>query len=124
MGLTGLLARCAELFGLLRGAYGAFKALRARPYDAARGEEALRLWAVLGCFLFLYRAYLEWALSFWLPFYDELRLGALVWLLLPGSSAPRYFFERFLHPALTLAARRRWQRRDEAAATRGGAKAE
>jgi hypothetical protein len=91
--------------GLFYGAYSSFKALKGGDggrggYDPAAGERLLRFWAVLS-FLFIYEAFGEWLLAFLVPFYTELKCVGLVWLLIPGSDAPRYFFDRFLHPAVT-----------------------
>ena len=101
MGLISFLQSVLQLVGLVLGALLSFKVLRANPYNEADGARMLRFWAVLSAF-FLYTAYLEWAISFWMPFYNEFKLGGLIWLLTPGSSAPSYFFEKYLHPAVTV----------------------
>lgn len=61
----------------------------------------LRYWAVLSG-LQTYESYLE-ILFFWLPFYAELKLAALIWLVTPGSSGPQWLFDRLLHPAMAVA---------------------
>ena len=101
MGLVSFLQSVLQLVGLVLGALLTFKTLRANPYIEADGARMLRFWAVLSAF-FLYSSYLEWAVSFWMPFYNELKLGGLIWLLTPGSSAPSYFFDKYLHPAVTV----------------------
>jgi hypothetical protein len=101
MGLVSFLQSVLQLVGLVHGALLTFKTLRANPYIEADGARMLRFWAVLSAF-FLYSSYLEWAVSFWMPFYNELKLGGLIWLLTPGSSAPSYFFDKYLHPAVTV----------------------
>lgn len=90
--------------GLFYGAYSSFKALNGDGrggYDAVRGEMILRYWVVIAG-LGLYESYAEWAVSFWLPFYSELKLAGLLWLLTPHSKAPKYFFDRLLHPTVLM----------------------
>lgn len=95
-----------RLYALLFGAWSTFKLLKGGQtgqYDAVAGERMLRFWAVLSGLL-TYDTYFEWILSFWVPFYYEMKLTALLWLAYPGSDAPRWLFNRLLHPAMAVAA--------------------
>lgn len=55
-------------------------------------------WSVLSCAL-LVESWTEFILV-WVPFYSWIRLGFLLWLVLPSTQGARVLYERHLHPYL------------------------
>lgn len=55
-------------------------------------------WSVLSCAL-LAESWLEFIL-WWVPFYSYIRLGFLLYLVLPQTQGARYLYETYLHPYL------------------------
>lgn len=89
-----------RIIALFYGSYYSFKILKTNAtYNSQEGERLLRFWAVLS-FLSIYESYFEWAVSFVIPFYTEIKFGGLVWFLIPNSTAPIYFFNKLLHPSI------------------------
>ena len=55
-------------------------------------------WSVLSCAL-LAESWTEFILV-WIPFYSWIRLGFLLWLVLPSTQGARVLYEGYLHPYL------------------------
>lgn len=55
-------------------------------------------WSVLSCAL-LAESWTEFILT-WIPFYSWIRLGFLLWLVLPSTQGARVLYESYLHPYL------------------------
>ncbi|KAK5626057.1 hypothetical protein RRF57_001772 [Xylaria bambusicola] len=55
-------------------------------------------WSVLSCAL-LAESWTEFILV-WIPFYSWIRLGFLLWLILPSTQGARVLYESYLHPYL------------------------
>lgn len=107
MAIFALVASGLELACLFYAAHTTWKFLKG-PYDAERGASLLQMWTVLS-FLPVYESYAEWSISFWMPFYWELKSAALGLLFFPRVHGPALVFGRVVRPAVEEA-ESRWQR--------------
>ncbi|KAI2636668.1 TB2/DP1, HVA22 family-domain-containing protein [Xylaria nigripes] len=76
--------------------YASYKALKTS--DPSQLTPWLMYWSVLSCAL-LAETWTEFILV-WIPFYSWMRLGFLLWLVLPSTQGARVLYESYLHPYL------------------------
>ncbi|ORX95863.1 hypothetical protein K493DRAFT_407457 [Basidiobolus meristosporus CBS 931.73] len=97
MGLFYLLTKGAcTVSGLLYPAYASYRAL-----DERRSDELLTwlmFWIVMG--LFTAVEFVADIIIFWVPFYYQLKLAFILWLILPQTQGSTYLYKTFIHPTL------------------------
>jgi hypothetical protein len=76
--------------------FASYKALKTS--DPAQLTPWLMYWSVLSCAL-LVESWTEFILV-WVPFYSWIRLGFLLWLVLPSTQGARVLYESYLYPYL------------------------
>ncbi|VDP45389.1 unnamed protein product [Soboliphyme baturini] len=86
------------IFGALFPAYHSYKVVKGRRLrDYVRWT---MYWIVFA--LFLWIETLTDVLLFWLPFYYELKIVFVIWLLSPYTRGATILYKTFIHPTLTL----------------------
>ncbi|KAI1757906.1 TB2/DP1, HVA22 family-domain-containing protein [Xylaria castorea] len=86
----------ASIASFLFPLFASYKALKTS--DPAQLTPWLMYWSVLACAL-LAESWTEFILV-WVPFYSWIRLGFLLWLVLPSTQGARVLYEEYLHPYL------------------------
>ncbi|KAI0469121.1 TB2/DP1, HVA22 family-domain-containing protein [Xylaria cf. heliscus] len=86
----------ASIASFLFPLFASYKALKTS--DPAQLTPWLMYWSVLSCAL-LAESWTEFILV-WIPFYSWIRLGFLLWLVLPSTQGARVSYESYLHPYL------------------------
>ncbi|KAI0542028.1 TB2/DP1, HVA22 family-domain-containing protein [Xylaria digitata] len=86
----------ASIASFLFPLFASYKALKTS--DPAQLTPWLMYWSVLSCAL-LAESWTEFILV-WIPFYSWIRLGFLLWLVLPSTQGARALYEAYLHPYL------------------------
>ncbi|KAI1200141.1 TB2/DP1, HVA22 family-domain-containing protein [Nemania serpens] len=86
----------ASIASFLFPLFASYKALKTS--DPAQLTPWLMYWSVLSCAL-LVESWTEFILV-WVPFYSWIRLGFLLWLVLPSTQGARVLYESYLHPYL------------------------
>ncbi|KAI1436541.1 TB2/DP1, HVA22 family-domain-containing protein [Xylaria sp. CBS 124048] len=86
----------ASIASFLFPLFASYKALKTS--DPAQLTPWLMYWSVLSCAL-LVEAWTQFILV-WVPFYAWMRLGFLLWLVLPSTQGARVLYETYLHPYL------------------------
>ncbi|KAI8631152.1 TB2/DP1, HVA22 family-domain-containing protein [Xylariaceae sp. FL1651] len=86
----------ASIASFLFPLFASYKALKTS--DPAQLTPWLMYWSVLSCTL-LAESWTEFILV-WVPFYSWIRLGFLLWLVLPSTQGARVLYEGYLHPYL------------------------
>ncbi|KAJ8119056.1 hypothetical protein ONZ43_g3871 [Nemania bipapillata] len=86
----------ASIASFLFPLFASYKALKTS--DPAQLTPWLMYWSVLSCAL-LAESWTEFILV-WVPFYSWIRLGFLLWLVLPSTQGARVLYEGYLHPYL------------------------
>ncbi|KAI0451327.1 TB2/DP1, HVA22 family-domain-containing protein [Xylaria acuta] len=86
----------ASIASFLFPLFASYKALKTS--DPAQLTPWLMYWSVLSCAL-LAESWTEFILA-WIPFYSWIRLGFLLWLVLPSTQGARVLYEGYLHPYL------------------------
>ncbi|KAI0548695.1 TB2/DP1, HVA22 family-domain-containing protein [Xylaria curta] len=86
----------ASIASFLFPLFASYKALKTS--DPAQLTPWLMYWSVLSCAL-LAESWTEFILT-WVPFYSWIRLGFLLWLVLPSTQGARVLYEGYLHPYL------------------------
>ncbi|KAI1278319.1 TB2/DP1, HVA22 family-domain-containing protein [Xylaria sp. FL0933] len=86
----------ASIVSFLFPLFASYKALKTS--DPAQLTPWLMYWSVLSCAL-LAESWTEFILV-WVPFYSWIRLGFLLWLVLPSTQGARVLYEAYLHPYL------------------------
>ncbi|KAI3321326.1 TB2/DP1, HVA22 family-domain-containing protein [Xylariaceae sp. AK1471] len=86
----------ASIASFLFPLFASYKALKTS--DPAQLTPWLMYWSVLSCAL-LVESWTEFILA-WVPFYSWIRLGFLLWLVLPSTQGARVLYEGYLHPYL------------------------
>ncbi|SPO07555.1 related to receptor expression-enhancing protein 4 [Cephalotrichum gorgonifer] len=77
--------------------FASYKALKTS--DPAQLTPWLMYWVVLACAL-LVESWTEWILC-WIPFYAYIRLGFLLYLVLPQTQGARIIYQTHIHPYLS-----------------------
>jgi receptor expression-enhancing protein 5/6 len=83
----------STVVGIVIPAYRSYKALE---YHDGQVHHYLKYWIVFGVFS-LIEFWVDIVL-FWIPFYNELKLGMLVWLQLPQTSGAVAVYDRVIKP--------------------------
>lgn len=86
----------ASIVSFLFPLFASYKALKTS--DPAQLTPWLMYWSVLSCAL-LAESWTEPILA-WVPLYSWIRLGFLLWLILPSTQGARVLYESYLHPYL------------------------
>ncbi|KAI0875782.1 TB2/DP1, HVA22 family-domain-containing protein [Hypoxylon argillaceum] len=86
----------ASIASFLFPLFASYKALKTS--DPTQLTPWLMYWSVLSCAL-LAESWTDFILV-WIPFYSWIRLGFLLWLVLPSTQGARVLYEGYLHPYL------------------------
>lgn len=93
--ISVLLSRIVILvFGLLYPAYASFKAIRTK--NVKEYVKWMMYWIVFALFGAI-ETFTDVLLS-WLPFYYEVKILFVIWLLLPVTKGSSHLYKRFVHP--------------------------
>lgn len=93
--ISVLLSRIVILvFGLLYPAYASFKAIRTK--NVKEYVKWMMYWIVFALFSAI-ETFTDVLLS-WLPFYYEVKILFVIWLLLPVTKGSSHLYKRFVHP--------------------------
>lgn len=93
--ISVLLSRIVILvFGLLYPAYASFKAIRTK--NVKEYVKWMMYWIVFALFSAV-ETFTDVLLS-WLPFYYEVKILFVIWLLLPVTKGSSHLYKRFVHP--------------------------
>ncbi|XP_062568282.1 receptor expression-enhancing protein 2-like isoform X5 [Saccostrea cucullata] len=87
---------CRLVFGLLYPAYASFKAIRTK--NVKEYVKWMMYWIVFALFSAV-ETFTDVLLS-WLPFYYEVKILFVVWMLLPVTKGSSYLYKKFVHPHL------------------------
>ncbi|KAI4495686.1 hypothetical protein M0802_008521 [Mischocyttarus mexicanus] len=86
------------VFGTLYPAYASYKAVRTQ--NVKEYVKWMMYWIVFALFTCA-ETFTDIFFSFWLPFYYEIKITFVVWLLSPATKGSSILYRRFVHPALT-----------------------
>ncbi|KAJ1521452.1 hypothetical protein ONE63_003120 [Megalurothrips usitatus] len=86
------------LFGTLYPAYASYKAVRTK--DVREYVKWMMYWIVFALFTCA-ETFTDVLLSFWFPFYYELKIIVVLWLLSPATRGSSILYRKFVHPTLT-----------------------
>ncbi|XP_055347027.1 receptor expression-enhancing protein 4-like [Paramacrobiotus metropolitanus] len=94
-----LLSRLVILcLGILYPAYASYKAIRNKsPKDYVKW---MMYWVVFSLFL-AFETFTDIFLAFWFPFYYEIKILIVLWLMLPATRGSSILYRKFVHPMLT-----------------------
>jgi receptor expression-enhancing protein 1/2/3/4 len=76
--------------------FASYKALKAN--DPTQLTPWLMYWVVVACVLFV-ESWVDWILV-WFPFYQVIRAGFMLWLVLPQSQGATKLYVEYIHPNL------------------------
>lgn len=95
--VSAILSRLLILVcGTLYPAYASYKAIRTR--NAKEYAKWMMYWVVFAFFLSI-ETFSDVFLS-WMPFYYELKIVFVIWLLSPMTKGSSFLFKKFVHPQL------------------------
>ncbi|XP_059484882.1 muscle M-line assembly protein unc-89-like isoform X2 [Neocloeon triangulifer] len=86
------------LFGTLYPAYASYKAVRNK--DVKAYVTWMMYWIVFALFTCI-ETLSDVFLSFWVPFYYEMKVVLVLWLLSPATKGSSFLYRKFVHPTLT-----------------------
>ncbi|XP_011505679.1 PREDICTED: uncharacterized protein LOC105368371 [Ceratosolen solmsi marchali] len=86
------------VFGTLYPAYASYKAVRTK--NVKEYVKWMMYWIVFALFTSA-EIFTDMFLSFWLPFYYEIKIILVIWLLSPATKGSSILYRRFVHPALS-----------------------
>ncbi|XP_066586571.1 uncharacterized protein [Prorops nasuta] len=96
--ISSIVSRLVILvFGTLYPAYASYKAVRTR--NVKEYVKWMMYWIVFALFTCA-ETFTDVFLSFWFPFYYEIKIILVVWLLSPATKGSSILYRRFVHPAL------------------------
>ncbi|KAM3723735.1 Uncharacterized protein ACO02O_06920 [Dirofilaria immitis] len=84
--------------GTLYPAYRSYKAVRTK--DVREYVKWMMYWIVFAFFCFI-ETIADIIVSFWLPFYYELKIVFVLWLLSPWTKGASILYRKWVHPTLT-----------------------
>ncbi|VDK79393.1 unnamed protein product [Litomosoides sigmodontis] len=84
--------------GTLYPAYRSYKAVRTK--DVREYVKWMMYWIVFAFFCFI-ETIADVIVSFWLPFYYELKILFVLWLLSPWTKGASILYRKWVHPTLT-----------------------
>ncbi|XP_076363566.1 receptor expression-enhancing protein 1-like isoform X1 [Tachypleus tridentatus] len=91
-----LVISCYELvFGTLYPAYASYKAVRTK--NVKEYVKWMMYWIVFALFTFVETLF-DIVVSFWLPFYYEMKILFVLWLLSPATKGSSILYRKFVHP--------------------------
>ncbi|XP_077501849.1 receptor expression-enhancing protein 1-like isoform X1 [Amblyomma americanum] len=85
------------LFGVLYPAYASYKAVKNK--DVRCHLQWMMYWIVFALFTCV-ETFSDIFISFWMPFYYELKILFVLWLLSPATKGSSLLYRRFVHPQL------------------------
>lgn len=85
-------------FGTIYPGYRSYKAIRTK--NVKEYVKWMMYWVVFAGFLF-FEALADTFVSFWCPFYYELKILFVVWLLSPYTRGASFLYRRVIHPTLS-----------------------
>ncbi|XP_077544039.1 receptor expression enhancing protein A isoform X1 [Haemaphysalis longicornis] len=88
---------CSLLFGVLYPAYASYKAVKNK--DVRSHLQWMMYWIVFALFTCI-ETFSDIFISFWMPFYYELKILFVLWLLSPATKGSSLLYRRFVHPQL------------------------
>ncbi|KAF6199030.1 hypothetical protein GE061_007054 [Apolygus lucorum] len=95
--ITALVSRLIILaFGTLYPAYASYKAVRTK--DVKEYVKWMMYWIVFALFTCA-ETFTDVLLSFWFPFYYEIKVALVFWLLSPATKGSSFLYRNFVHPA-------------------------
>lgn len=83
--------------GTLYPAYRSYKAVRTK--NVREYVKWMMYWIVFALFLFV-ETFLDIFVAFWLPFYYEVKILFVLWLLTPYTKGASVLYRKFIHPTL------------------------
>lgn len=85
------------LFGTLYPAYASYKAVRTK--NVKEYVKWMMYWIVFALFTCA-ETFTDVFLSFWFPFYYEIKIIIVIWLLSPATKGSSILYRKFVHPML------------------------
>lgn len=85
------------VFGILYPAYGSYKAIRTK--NVKEYVRWMMHWIVMACFQFV-ETFSDVFIC-WLPFYYEVKVAIVLWLLSPMTKGSSILYKKFIHPKLS-----------------------
>lgn len=105
--ISSIISRLVILvFGTLYPAYASYKAVRTK--NVKEYVKWMMYWIVFALFTCA-ETFTDMFLSFWFPFYYEIKIILVLWLLSPATKGSSILYRKFVHPMLS----RREQEIDE-----------
>lgn len=96
--ISQLLSRLIVLgLGTLYPAYRSYKAVKSK--DVREYVKWMMYWIVFAIFTLL-ETFTDFFLAFWFPFYYEIKIVTVIWLLSPATKGSSILYRRFVHPWL------------------------
>jgi len=96
--ISQLLSRLIVLgLGTLYPAYRSYKAVKTK--DVREYVKWMMYWIVFAIFT-LIETFTDFFLAFWFPFYYEIKIVTVIWLLSPATKGSSILYRRFVHPWL------------------------
>lgn len=96
--ISALLSRVISLtLGTLYPAYASYKAVRTK--NVKEYVRWMMYWIVFALFNSV-ETFADVFLAFWFPFYYELKICTLIWLLAPATNGSSLLYKQFVHPML------------------------
>lgn len=86
------------LFGTLYPAYASYKAVKTK--NVKEYVKWMMYWIIFALFTCV-ETFADILVSFWLPFYYEMKILFVIWLLSPATRGSSVLYRRFVHPQLT-----------------------
>jgi len=97
--ISAMLSRLVILvFGTLYPAYASFKAVKNK--NVKEYVKWMMYWIVFAFFTCT-ETLTDLLLSFWFPFYYEIKIILVIWLLSPATKGSSILYRKFVHPQLT-----------------------
>ncbi|XP_054265529.1 receptor expression-enhancing protein 1 isoform X2 [Macrosteles quadrilineatus] len=97
--ISAIISRLVILvFGTLYPAYASYKAVRTK--NVKEYVKWMMYWIVFALFTCA-ETFTDLFLSFWFPFYYEIKIVLVLWLLSPATKGSSILYRNFVHPALT-----------------------
>lgn len=86
------------VFGTLYPAYSSYKAIKTK--NVREYVRWMMYWIVFALFITL-ELFADLLLAFWFPFYYEIKIIFMLWLLLPATKGSSILYRKFVHPWLS-----------------------
>ncbi|XP_043271126.1 receptor expression-enhancing protein 2-like isoform X2 [Venturia canescens] len=97
--ISSIVSRLVILvFGTLYPAYASYKAVRTK--NVKEYVKWMMYWIVFALFTCA-ETFTDVFFSFWFPFYYEIKIILVLWLLSPATKGSSILYRRFVHPALS-----------------------